>query len=263
MLGILAAGSFLVISVSAFRLDPPTDTHRRSAGTGGFAMYGTSAMPIFRDLNTPLGRRAYGLTAEQMQGVAVVAMRVRDGDDASCLNLNQAQTPRLLGVRPTELQNRQAFTFVATEEIGNTEDPWSLLSATLSAGEVPAIGDEATIVWALGKGLGQTIDYIDDRGRPFTVRVVGMLGNSILQGSVIISEEHFISLFASSQGYRDFLIDVPASRVDQVTTALTKALRHEGMAISSADKRLAEFNIVQNTYLNIFQIAHRVTFLLI
>jgi len=36
--------------------------------------------------------------------VQVVPMRLREGDDASCLNLNRAQTPQLLGVQP-ELLN--------------------------------------------------------------------------------------------------------------------------------------------------------------
>jgi len=35
-----------------------------------------------------------------MKGVDVVSIRVREGDEASCLNLNRAQSPRLLGVNP-------------------------------------------------------------------------------------------------------------------------------------------------------------------
>jgi len=253
---LLAAGSFLVISVSAFRLGPPTETHERSSGTGGFALYGVSALPIFRDLNSRSGRDAYGLTAEQMRGVAVVAMRVHDGDDASCFNLNRAQRPRLLGVRPEELQSRGAFTFVAAEGLDGrdgAESPWALLGAKLPGGEAPAVGDEATVVWGLGKGLGQTISYTDDRGGQFKVRLVGVLANSILQGSLIVSEENFTRRFPSIAGYRALLIDAPPGRSKRTAAALSRALRREGLALTPTGERLAAFNTVQNTYLSIFQ----------
>jgi len=253
---LLAAGSFLVISVGAFRLGPPTEPRNRSAGTGGFALYGVSALPIFRDLNSPAGRDAYGLTAEQMRGVSVVAMRVRDGDDASCLNLNRAQRPRLLGVRPQELQSRGAFTFVAAEDLDGrdgAESPWALLGAKLPSGEVPAVGDKATVVWGLGKGLGRTISYTDDRGGKFKIRLVGVLANSILQGSLIVSEENFTRRFPSSAGYRALLIDAPPPRSGLVAAAMSRALRREGLALTPTGEQLAAFNAVQNTYLSIFQ----------
>ena len=33
--------------------------------------------------------------------------------------------------------------------------------------EVPAIGDANSIQWALGKQIGDTIDYTDEQGRTF------------------------------------------------------------------------------------------------
>jgi hypothetical protein len=42
-------------------------------------------------------------------------LRLREGDEASCLNLNRAQTPRLLGVDPNELARRGAFTVRADD----------------------------------------------------------------------------------------------------------------------------------------------------
>ena len=73
-----------------------------------------------------------------MRNVSVVGMRVRDGDDASCLNLNRAQQPRLLAVDPEEFQGRRAFA-----------GEWALLNQSQENGAVPAIGDEATVRWAL------------------------------------------------------------------------------------------------------------------
>ena len=52
-------------------------------------------------------------SAEQLAGVNVVPLRVREGDVASCLNLNRAQKPRLLGVKPELLAGRFTFASVA------------------------------------------------------------------------------------------------------------------------------------------------------
>ena len=110
-IALLATGSFMVIAVAANRLDAETDAQRRSSGTGGFALIGEAAIPVLHDLNTADGRDFFGLNAQDLEGVSFVPMRVRDGDDASCLNLNRAQQPRLLGVPARLLDQRKAFRF--------------------------------------------------------------------------------------------------------------------------------------------------------
>ena len=106
-----------------------------------------------------------------MQGVQVVPLRVRDGDDASCLNLNRALQPRLLAVNPDELAKRGAFRFSAALNKGDTrpEAAWRLLESAGESGAIPAITDDATLEWALQKKLGDTLDYRDDRGQLFKV----------------------------------------------------------------------------------------------
>jgi len=119
---------------------------------------------------------------------------------------------------------------------------------------VPAIGDYPTIVWALGKSLGDELDYTDEKGRKFRLRLVGMLKNSILQGSLLIAEEQFVGRFPSEDGYRALLIDAPQDRVDAVTDELSARLTDFGLTLTSAKQRLAAFSEVENTYLSIFQI---------
>ena len=97
-IAVLASGVFMVIAVDSFRKGAPEDSARRDSGTGGFAFIGESSAPIYEDLNSAKGRDAYALDDKLMSGVRVVQMRVRDGDDASCLNLNRAVQPRILGV---------------------------------------------------------------------------------------------------------------------------------------------------------------------
>lgn len=255
--GLLACGSFLVASVGVFRLETSDTVRQRSSGTGGFALIGEATLPIVHDLSTEEGREFFGLGDDDLPGVKVVPLRVRDGEEASCLNLNRAQTPRLLGVRPETLDKRGAFTFAQVAGDLDAADPWLLLNQPDSTGRVPAIGDAASIQWALGKKVGDTLTYIDDRGRPFEIRIVAAVANSILQGSLIISEKHFLERFPSEQGYRMFLIDVQpyqSAPIEQAATTLSRALQDYGLQITAASSRLAAFNAVQNTYLNTFQV---------
>jgi len=253
-LGLLACGSFLVVAVGVFRLDPNQGAEKRSSGTGGFVLFGETSLPVVHDLNSQSGREFFGLDPKSLESVRIVQLRVRDGDDASCLNLNRAQTPRLLGVRPELLQEGGAFTFANVAKGFSRNHPWQLLAAKLPDGAIPAIGDEASILWALGKKLGDTLTYTDERGRPFKVRLVGALANSILQGSLVISEEEFVARFPSEEGYRMFLIDAPSNTVANVSDTLSRALRDVGLELVPTTRRLAEFNAVQNTYLSTFQV---------
>jgi ABC-type antimicrobial peptide transport system permease subunit len=267
-LGLLACGSFLIASIGVFRLEVG-GTGKRSSGTGGFALIGESTVPVVQDLNARAGREFFGLDEQDVAGVSFVPFRVRDGDEASCLNLNHAQKPRLLGVKPELLAERKAFTFAKTIRDISPKNPWLLLNPFVHSEEgvvgsiqtpsiidtsVPAIGDEASIVWAMGKKIGDTLDYTDERGRAFKVRLVGAVANSILQGNLIIAEDEFVARFPSEDGYRMFLIDASSNRVEAVSASLSRALRDHGFEITPAARRLAAFNAVQNTYLSTFQI---------
>lgn len=254
---LLACGSFVVTAISAFRLDPHRDAWRRSSGTGGFVLIGESTLPIVRDLNTSEGRQFYGLDEATLAGVQFVPLRVREGDEASCLNLNRAQRPRLLGVNPDLLEGR--FTFARgtgwAALRSATPKPQSAIRNSQSAiPELPAIGDAASIRWALGKQVGDGLDDTDERGQPLKLRLVGAVAGSILQGSLIVDEAQFTQRFPSQTGYRMFLIEAPTNRVNEVAAALSRAFQDVGLELTPAARRLAQLNAVQNTYLNTFQV---------
>lgn len=268
-LGLLACGSFLIASIGVFRLDAVKDARRRTSGTGGFALIGNSTIPVVQDLNTRAGREFFGL--DELTNVSFVPIRVREGDEASCLNLNRAQQPRLLGVDPGLLADRGAFTFSRVADGGDAGNPWLRLEraragdvgsprpaargeADAGTDVVPAIGDEASIVWAMGKKVGDTLDYTDQQGRPFKVRIVAALANSILQGNLIIAEDEFVARYPSESGYRMYLIDAPWQDAEGISAALSRALRDWGLEVMPAARRLAGFNAVQNTYLSTFQV---------
>ena len=265
LVSVLAAGVFLLVAVSAFHQDPRQGAVDRRSGTGGFALYAQSALPVYDDLNSAAGQGVFGLAADALRDVTVLPLRVRDGDAASCLSLNRARQPRLLGVPAEELERRRAFTFAQALETGRPARPpagrfaaraghgWLLLQQPQPGGAVPAIGDEQTIAWALGKKLGDTLPYTDERGQTFMLRIVGVLAGSILQGNLLIAEQDFTARFPSTAGYREFLVDAPAQRSVDVAETLSQVLQDRGLEIVPAWRRLAEFMAVENTYLGIFQ----------
>ncbi|MHC4641563.1 MAG: FtsX-like permease family protein [Planctomycetota bacterium] len=252
VVGLLACGIFLVIAVGANRHNPLKNAHRRDSGTGGFALFGESAIGVVHDLNSRNGRQATGLDDRNLDNVNILQLRLHEGDDASCLNLNRAQTPSLLGIRPEQI--RGAFRFTDTIESTSQDDGWPLLKTNPAENVVPAIGDYSTIVWALGKSVGDELEYTDEKGRVFQVRIVGMLTNSILQGNLVISENEFIRRFPSENGYRIFLIDAPPGEANKVMDILSTALTDFGLSLTPTTQRLADFSAVENTYLSIFQL---------
>jgi len=246
------------VSISAFRLDSNQNATNRSSGTGGFALIGETTMPVVQDLNSTAGKNFFGLGEKDLIGVSFVPFRVHEGDEASCLNLNRAQKPRLLGVNPEFLAwDRFTMTKTLFDMVKITQ--WQMLSRDelklqLEKDEIPAIGDANSIQWALHKKIGDVIDYTDERGNVFKLRIVGAVANSILQGSLIIDEAEFIKRFPSESGYKMFLIDSPTSRVAEVSAILSRAMEDVGLELAPAARRLNEFNAVQNTYLGTFQI---------
>jgi putative ABC transport system permease protein len=261
---LLACGSFLIVAVGANRLESGRDVLKRSSGTGGFALLGESSLPIVKDLNSQSGREFYGLAEAAMAGVRVLPFKVRDGDDASCLNLNRPQRPRLLGLRPEMMAERDAFTFAQIADGLSKDRPWLALKRDpfpvvsgkpLQADEVPAIGDAASIRWALRKKVGDTIDYTDERGRGFKLRLVGAVANSILQGNLLIDEAEFVRRFPGETGHRMFLIDIPSNKpLSNLTAILSRSLQDVGLELTPTTARLSALNAVQNTYLSTFQI---------
>ncbi|MBG86653.1 MAG: hypothetical protein CMO80_07110 [Verrucomicrobiales bacterium] len=250
----LACGSFLVLSIGSFRLDENLKANERSSGTGGFTYIGETSTGISFDLNTKDGQEHVGLGTDDLPDTSFVQIRVKEGDDASCLNLNAAQRPRILGVDPAAIESRKAFSFAKALEAEGLER-WNLLKMEGEDDAIPAIGDNASIMWAMKSGVGKIIEYPDpdEQGRKIRFRLVGGLANSILQGSLLIEEEEFARRFPSIEGYRMFLIDAPSGNTN-ITDELSYALRDDGLEITEATTRLAQFNAVQNTYLGTFQI---------
>jgi ABC-type lipoprotein release transport system permease subunit len=253
-IALVALGVFLVIAVAANRRGTVRNPDERTSGTGGYALWGQTTLPLTHDLNSARGRARFGLTSEAAAGAVFTQLRLREGDDASCLNLNRVATPHLLGVDPTALDQRGAFSFVQVADGADAAHPWLLLDRDLGPDTVPAIADWAVIRWGLGKAVGDTLTYTDDAGRSFQIRLMAGLAPSIFQGHLIVSERHLLQRFPSLGGARVLLVDTPPGRVAQLERELTGRLADLGIACVPTAQRLAEFNSVENTYLSIFML---------
>jgi ABC-type antimicrobial peptide transport system permease subunit len=248
---LLATGVFMVTALHAFRQDARKAPSTRDSGTGGFAFVGESSLPIYEDLNTESGRQHWDFDPGELRGVHFVSLRVRDGEEASCLNLNRAQVPRILGVQPDALASLGAFTGGASVLDGS--NPWERLARTSPPdGPIPAVMDQYSAMFALGKKLGDTLTVPDSKGQPVTLQLVALLNGSLLQGNVIIPDSVFIRLFPDTGGARLFLIDAPPESTEAFRRTAIDLLGPRGFTLTPAADRLAQFQAVQNTYLTIF-----------
>lgn len=258
---LLAAGTFLVVAVQAFRQVPPSD-ERRDTGTGGFQLVAAAdvalpqvpASPEIWSRLAAAGRGPEETLPAFPAEASVFGLRVRGGDDVSCLNLYQPRSPRLVGV-PSTLIERGGFRFHLPDDASEAEraNPWLLLERPL-ADTVPVLADDHAAQWVLQKKIGDRWAIEDEAGRPIQVQLVGMLVGSLFQGELLLSEKRFQKLFPSTAGYRLFLIDAPPAKGSNVRAAWQQALGESfGLTMQSAAEKLASYQAVENTYLSTFQ----------
>ena len=58
VIGLMAAGVFMVSAINSFRLEGERGAERRGSGTGGFAFVGESTLAIYEDLNSDQEKQA-------------------------------------------------------------------------------------------------------------------------------------------------------------------------------------------------------------
>lgn len=242
----LSVGVFMVVSTGLYRKDLTAHADLPSSGTGGYDYFVETTMPVLFDVNSRQGREDLNLP----DSAQVVQFQVQQGDDASCLNLNRISRPRLMAFNPAAFDQRAAFTFATRTDELDAQHPWATLNKTLADDVIPAIADQTVIQWGLMKSVGDTLNYKTEDGKDLKLKLVGGLANSIFQGNVLISEEHFNRAFPSVSGSNVFLVDVKDTA--SVVSDLQSGMHNYGPEISRATDRLLSFYTVENTYLNIF-----------
>ena len=263
-IGLVSSACFLVIAISAFRLDSDDD-----AGTGGFAIMATSDQPLHFDLNSRSARLDQGFSDadnQQIEHWHAESLRVHDGEDASCLSLYKPTQPRVLGI-PNWSTKTAPFAWAAMFD--RKTDPWHALTADLGtdlAGRniVPVVIDMNTAMYSLQiySGVGSQLTIRDSTDQSVTLQIVGLLKNSVLQGNLLVGEANFLKMYPDTGGHRFFFFrpnNPPADNAalrDLVPIAaetLERTLSDYGLDATDAHNQLASFLAVQNTYLSTFQ----------
>ncbi|MFW5754995.1 MAG: FtsX-like permease family protein, partial [Tangfeifania sp.] len=243
---LFALGTFLVVSTGSNKLDLFASAEDKSSGTGGFAFFAETTMPVLYNLNSDEKRAEEGI----YEDFSAVQFRQVEGDDASCLNLNRISQPAVLGVDPESLSGR--FSFATRMDGFDDQDPWMALNQKFDDGSIPAIADQTVIQWGLGKKVGDELMYQNEKGDTLRLKLIAGTTPSVFQGYVIISNEQFLDNFPSNSGSYVFLIDGPAEEQEQIAGELQSVFRDYGWQMESTAKRLVEFYSVTNTYLSIF-----------
>lgn len=204
---LIASATFLIVAVDAFRRDA-----RETDGPWNY--YAESAIPLYYDPNTTAGREALNLGSTP--DVKWLPLRLRPGDDASCLNLYAPRNPRVVGVPQSYLQ---------------------------LAPQTAAV-DANTLQYVLHRKIG---DVIEVGGAKFTI--ARTLTDSVFQSEVLVSDTDFEKSFPEEGGYRVFLIGAP----DGSDGTLETALESYGLDVTAIADRVASFHRVENTWLSTFQ----------
>jgi ABC-type lipoprotein release transport system permease subunit len=252
--GLVAAAAFLLVSVDSFR-KRGTNDRSPGSGTGGFSLFAQSTVPIVHDLSTTDGRTAAGLPAGDpaLATLEMIGFRLREGDDASCLNLYRPAQPRLLGVSEAFI-GRGRFRFAAVAAVPEPSNPWRLLGQPDRDGVVPAIVDATSLAYVLHARVGDEITIDTSTARPVRLRIVAALADSVLQSEILVHEQAILSLYPGIAGYQVFLAATADDAADRAAAAvLEDALADSGLDVESTGARLARFHEVENTYLSTFQ----------
>lgn len=249
---LIAAATFLIVSVGAFR-QGADDTDSKQSSSGGYALIAESVAPLMHDPATAAGRDALSLGPEVAE-IEVARFRLRQGDDASCLNLYRPQNPRLIGATADFIaENRFNFSASLAENDAEARNPWLLLDQPVEENVVPVIGDATSLAYVFHLGVGEEFVMGGPDGQPLRLRIVGALHDSVLQSELVMSEAHFARLFPRNEGYRLFLIEAPSGQTTAVADVLEQQLQDFGFDVQSTGERLAAYHRVENTYLNTFQ----------
>jgi putative ABC transport system permease protein len=248
---LLASAAFLLVAVESFRREPGQHFDTRSGGSGGFNIIADADLPLYQLAGTPLAT----IPPEDDGTPNVFPLRLRTGDDASCLNLFQATRPRILGV-PKSLIERGGFHFYETDAKTPEEkaNPWRLLETPSTDDTVPVFCENNTAVWMLKTGVGGIVTVPDDSGNDIRLKIVGTFADSPFQSELIMADEQFVRLFPKQDGYRTFLIRVPPGSEAEVARTLELGLRRNGFSATPTRERVAAFQAVIGAYLSTFQL---------
>jgi ABC-type antimicrobial peptide transport system permease subunit len=259
-IALLAAGCFLVVAVGAFRKGK-VNTEDKSSGTGGYALLGETDVPLrsvpstLEDWKLLLGDRFDEVKDKvtPLVNLQWVGLRLRSGDDVSCLNLYQPTKPRVLGasIAFTDRGGFDVTLGVFSQDDAIRSNPWKYLQTN---SDLTLFLDDHTAQWVMQKQLKDKIIILDETEQPREGFFAGMINGSIFQSELLLSENQFRQLYPSEAGYRYFLIAAPQEQLANIRNSLELVFgESHGMVVETTASKLAAFHAVENTYIGTFQ----------
>jgi putative ABC transport system permease protein len=250
----IAAGIFAVFITGVNRLDINDKMNEPSGGTGGFLLWSESVVPVKEDLNSRLGRKAFGLDDGITKSLTFVQAKRSQGDDASCLNLNHVTAPPLLGLDPSEFIRKGSFSFASVMKGIEYENPWESINRPEINNTVYGIADQTVLQWGLKITTGDTIILRSENGMLLNVIIAGGLKSSVFQGFLIIGADNFNKYYPSVAGSNVFLANAAPEFSETYQNVLRERFVNYGFLVMPASERLASFFEVTNTYLSVFTV---------
>lgn len=198
-IALIAFATFLLISLEAFRHPPES-----ALAFGKYGYLGESQSPLYEKLD------------------GAVMLRVRPGEDASCLNLYAPTRPKVVALPAGMVP---------------------ALDAPLADGVIPAAADANSLQYILHKAVGDEMTL--DGG--VRVRFVTTLSGSVFQSEVIVGEKAFLQAFPGEQGFRMMLFE------KEPDAGLEEQFSDSGLDVMTVAEKLAQFLKVEHAYLSTFQ----------
>lgn len=163
------------------------------------------------------------------------------------MNMSVPQVPRLYALSVGEMAGLRAF------EPEGSGGIWSALYDLQEQGVIPALAaDQAMLQYSLKMKAGDEITYPGSDGRLWRIRIVGTLPVrvSILQGGLILNEEHFLKMFPV-EGYRLWLCDYAPYQL-RVDGSLKYRYPEPGIRVETTVERLRALGRMEASYLDMF-----------
>ncbi len=247
----IAAGIFAVMITGANKKVVGDKMLLPPGGTGGYLLWAESAVPVEENLNGD-GRKEFGLDEDDLKDLVFVQARRLPGDDASCLNLNHITAPAILGIDPSAFITRGSFSFATRIKEPGVNNPWSLLEDAPGDNVIYGIADQTVLQWGLKIKTGDTLVFNAENGQPLKIVICAGLKSSLFQGYLIIGSAYFEKYYPSVPGSSVFLIDGDPASSDYYREVLSQRLSGHGLSVEKSGEKLASFQEVTNTYLDVF-----------
>ena len=248
----IAAGLFVIIITGANRKSFDLDYLSNQSGTGGYLLWCETMTPIKENLNFPDDRIKIGLDNEDYSELFFLQALKMEGDDASCLNLNQIAVPSVLGIDSDILAHSESFSFANALTRLQVNNPWDALKIPAKENVIYGIADQTVLTWGLKLKVGDTLSIIAESGEILHIVFAGGLKPSVFQGSVIIGRENFSRFMPSIAGSTILLARGNPDKKEVYKTSIDNLFNTYGINVEYTDDRLASFYEVTNTYLTVF-----------